>query len=292
MQACRCTEQAGCKHVERYCSHRLQLLFRESRCAHPGVTHCRKLQTAKIRANAQRLTRGEIISRFKAIHKDRYNYSISEPDGILSEIEIECPKHGIFKQKVYSHLEGKGCTKCGREQKQRAALLSEGELYSRLNELNKNIFIYPPNLGMSLRDEIPIICREHGLFFQELRTHLKGNGCSQCSQSLGAKRVAQWLSEHQIIFQVEFRIPAGRKGSPLRADFYLPEHDLFIEYDGEQHFRPITFFGMDEKDAYDVFKAQQARDAEKELWIKNNGFKLLRIRFDQNVFDELNKYFH
>jgi len=128
-------------------------------------------------------------------------------------------------------------------------------------------------------------------FFQPLRIHLNGNGCSECSQSLGARQISFWLTEHQINYQVEAHIPAGKKGLPLRADFYLPDHEIYIEYDGEQHFKPIAFFGMDEKTSISVFNEQIERDRAKEKWILDNGFKLLRIRFDQDVRVELEKYF-
>ena len=77
----------------------------------------------------------------------------------------------------------------------------------------------------------------------------------------------------------------------MRADFYLPDHEIYIEYDGEQHFKPIAFFGMDEKASISVFNEQIERDRAKEKWILDNGFKLLRIRFDQDVRVELEKYF-
>ena len=48
---------------------------------------------------------------------------------------------------------------------------------------------------------------------------------------------------------------------------------------------------MDEKTSLAVFTQQQERDKAKEDWILNEGFKLLRIRFDQDVNIELDKYF-
>ena len=66
---------------------------------------------------------------------------------------------------------------------------------------------------------------------------------------------------------------------------------MYIEYDGEQHYKPIAFFGMDEQTSISVFKNQKERDRAKENWILDNGFELLRIRFDQNVELELEKYF-
>ena len=42
---------------------------------------------------------------------------------------------------------------------------------------------------------------------------------------------------------------------------------------------------------WERFNQQKERDAAKENWILDNGFELLRIRFDQNVELEFEKYF-
>ena len=256
-----------------------------------GCPKCTHEKTTILRSRSQTLSKEKLIARFRSIHGNFYDYSKTEPEGTQSSVLINCKKHGEFPQRVYSHLEGKGCPSCGAERKIADARLSQGEIYARLSKINGGIFIYPPNCGLDLKEKIPIICREHGIFYQPLRIHLKGNGCSECSQSLGAKRVSQWLRNHEVIYEVEFKIPAGDKGLPLRADFFLPEHNLFIEYDGEQHFRPISFFGMDEETPLHVFHKQKERDEAKTKWIKINGFDLLRIKFDQDVFEELDFYF-
>ena len=256
-----------------------------------GCPICTSQRVAKIRNKKNTLTKGQIIKRFKLVHGDRYDYSSIEPNGTISVVKIKCEKHGVFEQKVSTHFSGKGCPDCGLEQKAVNATLGQGEIYQRLIDLNGKIFVYPPNCGLSLLNPMPIICREHGLFYQPLRIHLKGNGCSECSQSLGAKRVSNWLREHGIEYQVEFNIPAGKKGQPLRADFFLPDYDLFIEYDGEQHFRPVSLYSTNEETALEVFNQQKERDKAKDDWIRQNGFDLLRIRFDQDVFEVLNIHF-
>ncbi len=57
-------------------------------------------------------TQEEIISRFKHIHEDRYDYSKVKYKNILTDVCIICPKHGEFWQTPHSHLKGSGCPKC------------------------------------------------------------------------------------------------------------------------------------------------------------------------------------
>jgi hypothetical protein len=46
----------------------------------------------------------------------------------------------------------------------------------------------------------------------------------------------------------------GFGGKPLTFDFYLKFPNMLIEYDGEQHFRPVRFNGLSEECAKDNFK--------------------------------------
>ena len=52
------------------------------------------------------------INKASNIHNNKYNYSLVDYINNRSKIKIICPKHGIFKQKVNSHLNGSGCPKC------------------------------------------------------------------------------------------------------------------------------------------------------------------------------------
>lgn len=53
------------------------------------------------------------ISRANRIHNNKYDYSLAVLNGLKSNIIIKCPIHGEFSQIAHSHLEGRGCFKCG-----------------------------------------------------------------------------------------------------------------------------------------------------------------------------------
>ena len=61
---------------------------------------------------------------------------------------------------------------------------------------------------------------------------------------------------------------------------------MCIEFDGEQHFIPIDYFGGIEN-----FKKIKIRDKIKNEYCKNNSIHLIRIRYDENVEDLLNSQF-
>jgi very-short-patch-repair endonuclease len=61
-----------------------------------------------------------------------------------------------------------------------------------------------------------------------------------------------------------------------RFDFYLPEHDLIIERDGQQHYYPVSLFAGDD-DNY--MERQKANDAYKTKTAKSAGFRIARLPF-------------
>ena len=69
-------------------------------------------------------------------------------------------------------------------------------------------------------------------------------------------------------------LKVGRYCRRLSFDFYLPELNAVIEYDGEQHFEPIKGRGGEEK-----FKKIQIYDEIKNKYCKDNGIKMIRIPY-------------
>ena len=61
------------------------------------------------------LNKKEYFIKFSAkMHKNKYNYSITNYNNAKEKVSIICDVHGVFKQTPNKHLEGRGCEKCGR----------------------------------------------------------------------------------------------------------------------------------------------------------------------------------
>ena len=72
------------------------------------------------------------------------------------------------------------------------------------------------------------------------------------------------------------------KGASLRYDFWIPDLNIAIEYDGQQHFIPVDIWGGVEHLNY----LQQCDKIKNEYVIKNN-FSLIRILYkDLNNINE------
>lgn len=124
---------------------------------------------------------------------------------------------------------------------------------------------------------------------------MNGHGCPKCNLSKGEKRIERYLINHNIEFfpQKTFDGLLGIGNGSLSYDFYIPIYNTLIEYQGEQHEKPIDFKGEGKINSLKNFKTQQEHDKRKREYAKHNNINLLEIwyyNFD-NIEKFLTKYF-
>lgn len=81
--------------------------FEQRASAHLFGSGCPECQHDK-----RRLTTETFIKRAKEVHGNEFDYSRVEYRLSHDKVTIVCPTHGEFRQKAYSHLQGKGCRLC------------------------------------------------------------------------------------------------------------------------------------------------------------------------------------
>lgn len=100
---------------------------------------------------------------------------------------------------------------------------------------------------------------------------IQQRGC----RSLGELKVMEYLDSAGISYIQEKKFADCADINPLPFDFMVrdPIHGIYIiEFDGEQHFRPIGLFGGEEK-----FNIQRKHDLMKNRYCWNNGIRIIRI---------------
>lgn len=115
---------------------------------------------------------------------------------------------------------------------------------------------------------------------------VKYNGTS-CSSSKGEEEVCNILLSNGIKFIREYTIQVPNEintSGHAYIDFYLPEYNTFVEYNGIQHYNPKMAFGGSFK-----FERQQARDEYVRQYCKDNNIKLIEIRYDEDVWEVLTR---
>jgi len=104
---------------------------------------------------------------------------------------------------------------------------------------------------------------------------LRGSGCPQCSQSKGEIDIENYLKLQSINYipQKEFDGLLGLGNGNLSYDFYLPDYNLLIEYQGQQHEHYIKGLHLNKA----AFKQQQEHDKRKKDYANIHNIKLLEI---------------
>lgn len=96
---------------------------------------------------------------------------------------------------------------------------------------------------------------------------------------MGEEKIETILQEHNIRYEKEkvfsdFHFNDITNSHP-RFDFYLPDYNLIIEYDGEQHFKEAR--GSKFKDS--TLQDRQQKDMQKNQYCDEKGINLLRIPY-------------
>lgn len=115
---------------------------------------------------------------------------------------------------------------------------------------------------------------------------LKGHGCPYCAnrKSKGEKFIENYLSDIHITFstQKKYKRLVGVRGGLLSYDFYIPEYNMLIEYQGEYH--DGTARNQTDKE----FIIQQEHDKRKREYAIEHNIELLEIwYYDFNNIEQI-----
>ena len=197
----------------------------------------------------------------------------------------KCKKHNhIWKATPSWILKGSGCIFCGREKVSKQIKKTNEQYIKELKELNPTI-IALEEYELS-KTKILFKCLQCNHEWKALPGNLiRGHGCPNCKKSLGEETISQWLKKHNIEYEPQKKFSDCKDILYLSFDFYLPKTNQCIEYDGEQHFRAVDYFGGKESLEY-----TQRHDQMKNLYCKTHDISLLRIPYYADIDEELTKF--
>lgn len=121
-------------------------------------------------------------------------------------------------------------------------------------------------------DKIKAYYKEYAKQYYD--NYLADNGLERGCGSYGEQLVRKALQDKGIEFVEQHTFPDCRYKYVLKFDFYIPALNTCIEFDGEQHYRPVDTFGGEER-----FKEDKIRDSIKETYCKEHNITLIRIPY-------------
>lgn len=216
--------------------------------------------------------RESFIRNAKLKHGDIYDYSMVNYLGSKEKVDIICPIHGVFSQTPNMHLSRSSkCPKCGGRNKDNNSFIEDAI------KLHSNKYDYSKVDYKSAHSKVDIVCPIHGVFNMSYNSHItKGYGCPKCSESSGESYIMNFLNNRGIKFYYQKKFIDCKYKRSLVFDFYLPDKNLIIEYDGRHHFMPI-WGGIEE------FNIIKKRDYIKNKYCLDNNIKILRIKYDDDI---------
>lgn len=218
------------------------------------------------------------------IEKEGYTLLTLKEDykNVGQKLDIICDK-GHKIQMTYGHwLEGKRCKECDKSKKLDYEYVK--------NEIE--------SIGYKLLSK-EYINAKSGLLIECDKGHItntltwnnfkRGERCKCCSNSKGEDKINKYLINNNIKFtpQKEFKGLVGLSGGNLRYDFYLPDHNLLIEFQGEQHREFIRGF----HNTYSEFEKQLEHDRRKFNYAMAKNIDIIYLYYSQlNEIEEILQY--
>ena len=250
-----------------------------------GCPECKKYRFRESRCK----THQQYVAEASDINSDIV--VIGEYVDSTTPIEHYCNKHNVlWTAAPDSILHGHGCIECGKEKTRQKTKKLHDEYIEQLNKINPNIEVIEEYVNANVA--ILHQCKIDGYqWYARPGNILFGKGCPHCKESNGERQVRQWLEKCNIEYVYQKTFSDCRDIKVLPFDFYIPEYNACIEYDGEQHFRPVRFNGKDNDLALKQFKKTRKHDEIKNQYCQNHNIHLLRIPYTANVEEELRVFF-
>jgi len=98
--------------------------------------------------------------------------------------------------------------------------------------------------------------------------------CGECLLSKGEYKIKEWLNKHKIPYQQQKRFDDCKNIYPLPFDFYLPDCNLLLEFQGQQHYDETGYWGGEDK-----LKRTRKSDKIKRKYCKDNNYTYMEIPY-------------
>ena len=233
-------------------------------------------------------TTEDFIKKAKELYNNRYDYSKVKYINNYTKVCIICPEHGEFWTTPNIHLDNHACPKCSDLIKNHTKYSLE-DFINKANKIHNNRYSYKKVHYINNKTHVIITCPIHGDFKQRPDKHLIGQGCPKCNHSHGENEVERILISNNIKYECQYIINIDKEINPsgkAYIDFYLPDYNLFIEYNGEQHYIAKEHFGGEIR-----LKIQQKRDTFVRNYCRENNIRLLEISYtEKNIKEIIDKY--
>jgi hypothetical protein len=191
-------------------------------------------------------------------------------------VAFRCPQHGVQTMMLDSLLHGHKCFKCSYVERGKKIRHANDYITSSIEAIGGNKLLNIEEYRDCTTHNLRIKCGLCGnIFTTSFANYVRAgvNRCHSCSckESSGEMLIRNVLDTKNITYVQEKRFDDCRDKKPLPFDFYIPEYNLIVEFDGQHHYYPVR--------GEDHHHMTVRHDKIKNDYCKANGIELLRIPY-------------
>jgi hypothetical protein len=218
-------------------------------------------------------TTDELLARCKENFGDKFTILGTTFRTVHDKIPILCNDCGRqYDKRINDLLHGYGCSSCAGLTRR-----TQEEFEAEVAGIDNGEY-KPLTAFKSTRGKVRFLHSKCNREF-EMKVHgflTLGHRCPLCYTAPLGRNDTKGAREASIEFEREMAFEGlkGPSGSYLRFDFYVESRKLLIEFDGEQHEKPVVVFGGEKWHQRCV-----ENDRTKDKWASDNGLTLVRISY-------------
>lgn len=198
----------------------------------------------------------------------------TEYKNCVSEVDVQCGKcEEIFKVSYSRYRQGNRCPDCANKEIAKKLTHSQEYVEKYIKDYGDTLVSHYINMASKIYVKCGICCNIFNLTFSSYKSSM--TRCSCITKSKGERKVEEYLNKHNIRYEAQKTFPGCKRKIALRFDYYLPDYDVLIEFDGSIHFFPIEILG-----GIDTLNNRRESDIIKNIYCIKNNQKLLRISYN------------
>lgn len=257
-----------------------------------GCVECGKEKLRKLHTRSTEIVQEKVSARNPHIDL------IDEYDGDVENIQCYCTKHDqIFTRHLSTLTDNQsGCNKCYGEFIREKHGIGIGEFKRRLREIHPELEV----IGEYKTNSTPIkvTCMIHNYTYSSTPSALfsRLSCCAKTRITYKEERVCRLLEDWGYNITRQKKFEDCRDVSYLYFDCYLDDFNILIEFDGEQHYKPVKYSLQSYDDAVRKYEYTKMHDLIKDEYCRMQKIELIRIPYwefenlDYFLFNELVKF--
>ena len=215
--------------------------------------------------------------------------------GAFTKIKCFCKIHNVEWMVRPDNLRsGCRCPECKRQRKHNSQVRTTEEYIAELKMSNPNIELLEPY--KTANEKLRFRCTIHNYEWEAIPQKLlyRHCGCPKCGSYNNEFKLHDILTSWGYKVELQKRFIDCKDKSTLPFDVYLPDYNICIEYDGEQHYIKNKFEWRNS--SHSSFDLIQLHDSMKTKYCLEHEIPLIRIPYweadnmESFLFDEMAKY--